>query len=74
MYGLGKLIYKCRRCGEVHEPYGVPRTIEAALAIVKNGHYTDGGFLARLVDIHNCKDGALGVTDFIGAMPDSERG
>ena len=64
-----RLIYKCRRCGKLCNSCSVPDGIMALVKIV-NGLPTPkewGAQAPGLVNIHNCDDGELGVSDLIGA-------
>ena len=59
-------LYKCRRCGEIDrsacsgENLAMTTTVDIVLGIPTTG------IPLRLVDMHICKDGNYGVTDFIG--------
>ena len=59
-------LYKCRRCGKVDrstcsgEDSAMTTTVGIVLGIPTTG------ITLRLFDMHICKDGNYGVTDFIG--------
>lgn len=65
--------YKCRRCGEIELN---PHTAEKnALIIMLSGIFgyplpknmkSFSGQEPRLFNIHNCKDGGMGVSDLLG--------
>lgn len=71
VYGMNKLArlqYKCRRCGLIDNSTSVPDGTDALICLTV-GHPLPtewGTFRPTMVDIHNCKDGGLGVTDLIG--------
>ena len=65
-----KFQYRCRMCGEIEE---TPVTAEKnALPLLLGGLFdiemtvTMFGTKPKLLGIHNCKDGSVGVADLIG--------
>jgi len=60
--------YRCRRCGEIED--GTFTRWKRALCVLVNSvteTKTDFDSSVDLINIHNCKDGSLGVSDLIGA-------
>lgn len=68
MNDTGRLIYKCRRCGELDNSTGVPSGLGALIDIECNGRTRKewGAISATMTNIYNCKDGGLGISDLIG--------
>ena len=65
-------IYKCRLCGEEFEKEKVyyKRAIAAVLCLGTFGNEsfydsTTDIYVYRVID-HNCKDGSMGLADFLG--------
>lgn len=65
----GFLVYKCRMCGGLDKSTHVPDGASAALAIVV-GIKSIQNWGHSMVQTHRCKDGNIGVTDFIGVELD----
>ena len=69
----GKLIYKCRLCGELHKPTGVPDIFEAIINVLIGSPLPEkwgSGKDIQVLEFHNCRDGRLGVSDIVGAEGD----
>jgi hypothetical protein len=66
----GKLIYKCRLCGSEHTPTGVPDVSTALVCVLLDAnvpkHWESLAGKISLIDLHNCKDGRVGVSDLVG--------
>lgn len=62
------MVYKCRMCGELHKSFHVPDGMVAAIEMTKGAPFPEhwGGHTPNMVSVHYCKDGNIGVTDFIG--------
>lgn len=61
--------YKCRRCGETESSTcgGVSLVYNHMMSIVFNLPIEKNmGISPNMLDTHACKDGGLGVSDFIG--------
>lgn len=70
----GVLEYKCRRCGEVVQQSHVPDVnIAMACLIINEVTPREWGMQAKMTDIHDCKDGNLGISDLIGAEFDPKK-
>lgn len=65
-------MYKCRICGEVKQgPTGYFTIIDAVMILLDlQTEFTvhRAGTTVSNTDLHNCKDGSLGVADLIGVM------
>lgn len=71
----GALVYLCRRCKKEDRSLHVPDAMSAAICLA-NGYALPkewGGPTPRLTDVHNCKDGHLGITDLIGVENDKKQ-
>ena len=68
----GTLIYRCRLCGELeksdHAPCGNTALICAVLDIPIPKDW--GPMIPKMLGIHACTNGCLGVTDLIGVELD----
>jgi hypothetical protein len=66
----GKLIYKCRLCGDHHRPTGVPNLLTALVAMVTNTpvpeEWDSLPIAIEPLQLHSCADGRVGVSDLIG--------
>ncbi|MFA5801159.1 MAG: hypothetical protein WC911_01650 [Thermoleophilia bacterium] len=62
----GFIIYKCRRCGELHRPIHVPHTVQFLVDAAFKTH--------TLYQVHVCNDRGYGVSDIFGADPDMKGG
>ena len=66
-----RAIYKCRMCGEEFERGAMP-SADAAIENMVNityGYMTDKyskGMQVKETFMHSCKDGSLGLSDFLG--------
>ena len=66
-----RAIYKCRLCGEEFERGAIP-SVDAAIENMVNityGYMTDKyskGMQVKERFMHSCKDGSLGLSDFLG--------
>lgn len=64
--GPGVLLYRCRRCEHLQtEPVG---SVQASVMVAAGG-----GTAVQLTGWHLCGDGAVGITDLIGGLPDVEQ-
>lgn len=66
----GSLIYKCRLCGKLHKPVGIPNVTEALISVVVGTPLPkewDGGRNINILDIHSCGNGRTGLSDLVGA-------
>ncbi len=72
MNNPGLLVYKCRRCEELEKTTHVPDINKAViLTVLGIGTPEDWGPLKpKMVSIHSCKDGNIGVSDLIGGIKD----
>lgn len=65
-----RAIYKCRMCGEEYRTVGAVDKIafQSIVGIIsKEFFYPNGsGIGLHRHDVHNCKDGSFGYSDFIG--------
>ena len=59
--------YKCRRCGLIDDSTctAVERA-QTVLILAAWGVDTGPGVPVKMVDVHGCKDGGLGISDLIG--------
>ena len=60
--------YKCRRCGEIfpfHVTMNRKIAIKAICSCITRSAFKDG-IQPGIYEIHSCKDGNIGVADFIG--------
>lgn len=55
----GLVLYRCRRCGELHEVPVQKPTVTLREAVERR----------TTLEIHDCADGALGVADLVGTGP-----
>lgn len=64
----GFLIYKCKRCGELVKDTHAPNGTITLSCIITNSRLPSEwmGTTPLKEDIHNCKDGNLGVSELIG--------
>lgn len=72
MNNPGIIIYKCRRCGDLEKSTHVPN-VDKAVILTVNGIGTpkDWGPLSpKMISVHSCKDGNIGVSDLIGGITD----
>lgn len=66
----GFLVYKCRKCGNIVKNTHVPDVDTAIILIVSGNTLPEKwGGTARIIDIHSCEDGSIGVSDLIGGEP-----
>jgi len=62
----GKLIYKCRRCGETFVE-SVPKKTAKIMKLAQDKITAlELGIIPPQVGTHNCKDGKFAVADLIG--------
>lgn len=67
---IGNLIYKCRLCGELHKPIGVPNVMEAMVSVVVGKPFPEewgSGHNINILELHNCEDGRIGLSVLVGA-------
>ena len=55
----GLVLYRCRRCGELHEVPVQKPSVTLREAVERGA----------TLEIHGCADGALGVADIVGTGP-----
>ena len=64
-----RIEYKCRRCGKITASleggYDLVRT-QLIMMTIDDSKQIGGGFHARLLDVHHCEDGGMGISDCIG--------
>lgn len=60
----GFLVYKCRRCKKLNKSKHVPNGLMYMAEIVSRTN------TLALLDVCNCKDGELGISDLIGFEKD----
>ena len=67
------LEYKCRRCGSIDKSTGTNAryAYPIMLSLIDDDipmpeAIASGGVMPGMLDTHDCKDGGLGVSDFIG--------
>lgn len=65
----GVILYRCRRCEGLDSSLHTPDIDTSILAAVSTGRDPYGP-TQPLVGWHRCADGAMGVTDLIGGVPD----
>ena len=70
----GKILFRCRLCGEVYNPCHVPDW-HTAISYAATGREQDHELYQRpqtpeLFHIHFCDDGRRGLADLVGAQPD----
>ena len=62
--------YKCRRCGEIEASTcgGTKLVYNTMMSMVIGLPMPDtsGGITPEMLDTHACKDGGMGISDFIG--------
>jgi hypothetical protein len=67
----GLLEYKCRRCGAIDRSTHAPSVLAAVSLITVTGSTGKmPGIPCSMLGAHQCPDGGIGVTDFIGGIPD----
>lgn len=68
------MLYKCRRCGEITKNTHVPNANIALTCMIHDFKEPKCWFgaMPKLLDIHGCKDGNLGIADLIGCETDKE--
>lgn len=66
---MAHLVYKCRSCGMVFEPFGVPDALQAMLSVVYKLPFPEewGGSVPRMVELHFCSPNEIGAADLQGA-------
>ena len=67
--------HKCRRCGEITGDCHVPDGTSAMISVVFDSPLPSqwgAPFPLRLVGVHSCRDGGLGVSDLIGCEFDEK--
>ena len=67
----GVLIYKCRRCGELSKNCHTPNCLITLVSLIHGYDTPYPGIVPSITDIHNCKDGNMGVCDLIGSEYDN---
>lgn len=71
MKAPGLILYKCRRCdtivGNLHSP-DITMTLISLVTGTRDP--AASGIVVKMIDMHHCNDGALGITDCVGAAPD----
>lgn len=65
---IGRLLYKCRRCGVVDSHHALANVCNLLVRTVM-----ETGEQARLVGIHECNDGVIGISDLIGGVEDEKK-
>lgn len=72
MNSPGTIIYKCRRCGDLEKSTHVPNIDKAVILMIKGIEMPkDWGPLSpKMISIHSCADGNIGVCDLIGGERD----
>ena len=68
----GYILQKCRLCGEIIRPLGVPSVMLALLSITHGIGLPEAWgvpFQLHMNSQHSCADGRTGVTDVIGGEP-----
>lgn len=63
----GFLIYKCRKCNELTKNVHVPNGLMQVCDAVSNADSL------KLLNVHSCKNGNLGISDLIGFEEDNEK-
>lgn len=66
----GDLLYRCRLCGEIDRSTHAPDFGLAVVYGITKSTPREWGGEVQMLDIHHCKNGRVGVSDFIGAEPD----
>lgn len=70
----GRLVYKCRTCGDTDRSMGVPDVLRALMHIQIDGSTASikewGTIVARATDTHTCNSYTIGVSDLIGGEYD----
>ncbi|GJQ43982.1 MAG: hypothetical protein JETCAE03_34800 [Ignavibacteriaceae bacterium] len=71
---MGRLEYKCRRCGAIEDGTHTPNVLQTIICVMNNYDLPKEwlGTPVTKTSIHNCKDGGIGVSDFIGGIGDKE--
>ena len=59
--------YKCRRCGKLDEGANTALSNAVGFIIDIECGKLPPGIPQTMHDVHHCKDGGFGVSDFIGA-------
>lgn len=61
-------MYKCRLCGEIY-PHSVTMdrliAFKAICSCISDAEFKDG-IKPDLYELHSCKDGNMGIADFLG--------
>ena len=70
----GTLIYKCRLCGELDKSTHAPNGNTALISTVLDMPFPVdwGPITPKMVGIHGCGNGRVGVTDLVGVEFDKE--
>lgn len=65
----GRLLYRCRLCGQTEESWGVP-DLSIALSCIATDCPTPPkwGLTPKLQGVHFCGNGRLGITDLLGGV------
>lgn len=68
----GRLLYKCRLCGEIVDNIHVPDVSLAVVLLEVRGNLydMDWGGTATTTTTHRCKNGDIGIADLIGGRED----
>ncbi len=68
---LGRIVYRCRRCWQFDRSLSSPDITQTLLSVLDGTRDPNAsGIRASLRSIHICADGAIGVTDVVGAELD----
>lgn len=68
----GVIVYRCLRCGALDRSLHSPDILTTLVSVQTNTpDPAASGFKAGRTGLHSCADGAMGVTEFIGAVPDA---
>ena len=69
-------MYKCRLCGEIfplHVTNDRQIAFKAICSCITDIEFKEG-IKPDLYDLHSCKDGNMGIADFLGIKENFERG
>lgn len=70
----GRLLYRCRSCGQIERPFMVKDITMAMASLCVIGRTTEdmGPMIATMTTVHPCSTGHLGIADMIGGEEDPD--
>lgn len=68
----GRILYKCRRCGSIDRSLSSPDYVTTVSALIVGARDpAASGITARMISLHYCGEGAVGVADVVGGESQS---